>query len=218
MVASTAQPTMSPPEADRVQLPGITWETYEHLLNDLEQAGRPLKLVYDRGTLEIEMPTKIHEIIKTFVGQLLEHYLIATGGHFLSLGEATWKRHARLQGLESDACYYIQRVAAVGDGEAIDLERDPPPDLAIEIEVSVPLIDKLPIYLSLGIEELWHIRAPDSVEFLRRDSAGSFRAIDRSVAAPAFTPALIQKFIRLRKTVGNAEAVRTAIVELQAAG
>ena len=218
MVATTSIPSMSPPEADRLRLPGITWETYEHLLADLERAGRPLKLVYDRGVLEIEMPTKIHEIIKTFVSQLLEHYLIASGGSYLSLGEATWKQHARSQGLESDACYYIQNIAAAGSGEDVDLTRDPPPDLAVEVEVTVPLIDKLPIYLAIGIPEVWHVRAPDTVEFLQRSSEGTFASTDRSAAVPALTPPLVQKYLRLRKSIGNAEAIRTAIAELKGSG
>ena len=38
---------------------------------------------------------------------------------------------------------------------AIDLTLDPPPDLAIEIDMTSPSIPRLPIYCALGIPEVW---------------------------------------------------------------
>src|SRR5207247_4723646 len=39
-------------------LEGISWETYEHLLTDLE--GQNLRLTYDHGRLTIVSPTHLH--------------------------------------------------------------------------------------------------------------------------------------------------------------
>jgi Uma2 family endonuclease len=52
-----------------------------------------------------------------------------------SLGSITWSRKDLQKGLEPDECYYIQNEFAVRGKNIINLELDPPPDLAIEIAV-----------------------------------------------------------------------------------
>ena len=37
----------------------------------------------------------------------------------------------------------------------IDLEKDPPPDLALEIDLTSKSLPRLPIYLRLGVPEIW---------------------------------------------------------------
>ena len=62
------------------------------------------------------------------------------------------------KGLEADHCYWIAHQAAVrGKGE-INLLIDPPPDLALEVDVTRSSIPKLPIYRALGVPEVWRWR------------------------------------------------------------
>ena len=74
---------------------------------------------------------------------------------FDSLGSTTFRRHLLDKGLEPDDCYYIQNYNKVWDKENLDLEVDPPPDLVVEVEVSVRMIRRLPIYAALGVPEVW---------------------------------------------------------------
>jgi len=46
-------------------------------------------------------------------------------------------------GKEADECFYIKNEAAVRGKLKIDLTVDPPPDLAIEIDVSNSSLDKM---------------------------------------------------------------------------
>ena len=45
--------------------------------------------------------------------------------------------------------------AKCGANASLDLTVDPPPDLAIEVDISRSSIDKLGIYADLGVPELW---------------------------------------------------------------
>ncbi|WP_364420349.1 hypothetical protein [Moorena sp. SIO3H5] len=61
---------LSPP-AERIQLSGISWQTYETLLNELENHRR-LRLTYNRGNLEIMAPSPEHELYKKVMGRFVE--------------------------------------------------------------------------------------------------------------------------------------------------
>jgi len=41
-----------------------------------------------------------------------------------------------LQGIEPDQCFYIQNESAIRGKKRLDLTVDPPPDLALEIDVT----------------------------------------------------------------------------------
>ena len=60
-------------------------------------------------------------------------------------------------GLEADESYYIQNYARI-QGREVDLTIDPPPDLAIEIDLSLPDVEKSSIYARLGVPEIWRWR------------------------------------------------------------
>lgn len=57
-------------------------------------------------------------------------------------------------GVEPDACFYIQDEASIRGRDRIDLNFDPPPDLAIEIDMSSSSESKKQSYEALGVPEL----------------------------------------------------------------
>ena len=57
--------------AEIIHLSGISWQTYENLLTDLS-ASRRLRLTYNRGTLEIMVPSPEHERYKQVLGRFVE--------------------------------------------------------------------------------------------------------------------------------------------------
>jgi hypothetical protein len=57
--------------------------------------------------------------------------------------------------VEADECYYIVNKMLLDSKGFLDLKKDPPPDLAIEAEISETSIPKKPIYARLGVPELW---------------------------------------------------------------
>lgn len=170
----------------RVVLSGISWAMYEQLVDELDRAGRRLMLTFDGGDLEVEMPSEIHELIKTFIRALLEQYLIDTETPFLPLGQTTYKRRLLGKGLEPDESYYLSNLGRVSQAGDNDLERVPPPDLAVEVEVTVPMLDKLPVYAAIGIRELWHIQEDGTVRILRLKN-GDYADVPASHEIPFFT-------------------------------
>jgi Uma2 family endonuclease len=139
---------------DRVILPHISWQTYQSLIKDFEQEPA-LRLTYDRGTLEIRMPLDPHETYKKLLGRLIEAATEELNMEVRSLGSRTWNREDLARGLEPDQCYYIQNEALVRKVEQIDLNQFPPPDLAIEIDITSSSINRLSIYAALGVPEVW---------------------------------------------------------------
>ena len=98
-------------------------------------------------------PLPEHEINKVLITNLVEILLEELDIEFWSLGSTTFKNKIMLQGIEPDNCFYIEHESAVRGKDRLDLTIDPPPDLAIEVEVTSRSNPN--IYATLGVPELW---------------------------------------------------------------
>ena len=112
-------------------------------------------MTYDHQWLEIMTPLPEHEANKRLLGRIVEATTEELGLEIYSLGSTTWSREDLQRGLEPDECYYITSEAQVRGKTDIDLTIDPPPDLAIEIDITSSSLNRLEIYASLGIKEVW---------------------------------------------------------------
>lgn len=186
--------------SNEVVLWGIDWQTYVRLRDESDRAGSHAMMVYNEGALFIEMPNKLHEIIRMFVGSMLEHYLLDHDISFAPLGATTWRREIERKGIEADGCFYIQNVAIADLREEADLTIDPPPDLAIEVEVTAPLIPKLPVYADIGVPEVWHIKRWEQVQILLLNpQTRRYVPASESVAVAGMTAARLQQLIAERR-------------------
>ncbi|MGF1632994.1 MAG: Uma2 family endonuclease, partial [Phycisphaerae bacterium] len=156
MVTTTPNGIATDPH-NRATLSGITWEMYEQILEQTERSGRRCVLNYDGGELEIEMPSKLHELIKKFLAAILEVYLFDKATRFVPAGQTTFRRRMLDKGLEADECYYLTRLDEADDTTSPGDAEPPAPDLAVEVEVATPLLAKLPIYAAVGVTEIWHV-------------------------------------------------------------
>ncbi|MGH7137947.1 MAG: Uma2 family endonuclease, partial [Pirellulales bacterium] len=138
----------------RFVLNGVSWETYV-ALRDIE-ANWHVRMTYDRGTLEMKVNSDRHENMKKLIGRLIEAFTAELNIPLRSFGETTWRRREIDKGLEADECYYIVNQTLVSRRVEVDLLRDPPPDLALEVVVSHGDVDKMAIYAALGVPEVWH--------------------------------------------------------------
>lgn len=146
--------TPLPISESKVLLQGVSWSTYQALVQDL--AEKPNKrLTYDHQWLEIMTPLPEHEANKRLLGRIVEATTEELGLEIYSLGSTTWSREDLQRGLEPDECYYITAESQVRGKKRIDLTVDPPPDLAIEIDITSSSLDRLEIYASLRIKEIW---------------------------------------------------------------
>lgn len=125
----------------RVVLPGISWEQYDALTRSLGD-GSGVRTTYLDGRLEILMPGRQHEHVKTMLARLLFIFAEERGIPLNGFGSETLRKEARRSGLEPDECYCVGR------------ER-PVPDLAIEVVMTSVGVDKLEAYRRLGVGEVW---------------------------------------------------------------
>ena len=142
------------PAGQSLILDDISWQDFEEILLELGNS-RPSRLAYDNGTLEIMTPLPEHEYFKTVIGDVVKDVADELEQDYESYGSTTWRRRAKVAGLEPDDCFYFQNEAAVRGRVDLDLQRDPPPDLALEIDVTSKSLDRLPIYARLGGAEVW---------------------------------------------------------------
>ncbi len=124
----------------RILLRGIAWSTYEAILADIDGGTR---LTYDRGYLEMMSPSREHERLKRLLGRMIETITEEWEIPISSAGSTTLRSELRQRGVEPDECYYVASEPQVRGRDQMDLHCDPPPDLAIEVELSGDSIDKL---------------------------------------------------------------------------
>ena len=89
--------------AASVLLRDISWEGYCTLRQEI--GDDPVHLTYDDGFLEIEVPSKQHETLKSLVNNMLVTVLRRRRVLFEPAGSTTWKRRDVLKGIEADECY-----------------------------------------------------------------------------------------------------------------
>jgi Uma2 family endonuclease len=191
--------TLTPPLGGIV-LKGIHWDTYQALVRDLElQPSR--RLTYDNGSLEIWMPLPPHESYKRWLGRFVEIVTEELDIEIRSLSASTWSREDLAKGVEADECYYIQNEAVIRGKMAIDLMVDPPPDLAIEIDITNPSLPRLPIYRALGVPEVWRFDG-SRLQFLRLID-GEYRDVTTSIAIRLLTVDVVQTLLQEASEMGE---------------
>lgn len=174
-----------PPIGRGMVLEDVDWKTYTGFLKTFER--RPnFRLTYDRGVLEI-MPRLDHDgdsrFLCKFVGVLTDEL----GLTVKSGGSATLRRQLLQRGIEADECFWIANEPRMRGRRELNLRRDPPPDLAIEVDVTHSSLDRLEIYAALGVPEIWRIDG-NVVAFLALQADGTYADVAASLSFPLVTP------------------------------
>lgn len=143
----------------RVVFHHLTWEAYQQICQALNQHSRNSRLAYDHNILEITMPLEEHESANRWIERLICILVVEMGLKLKTMGSTTLNFPSLEKSAEPDSCYYIQNQPQVA-GKKVDLTRDPPPDLVVEVDLTHTDINKLNLYASMGIPELWRYRAP----------------------------------------------------------
>jgi Uma2 family endonuclease len=190
----------------RLVLYDLPWKTYVRFLKELDE--RPIRLTYDRGALEIMTLSQEHESYRHLLGRFLdvlteELNIPVKGGR-----STTFKRKKRQRGLEPDGCYWIATEPQVRGKDQIDLRRDPPPDLAIEVEISRSALDRLAIYAALGVPEVWRFDG-QSLQVCRLGPDGEYAVCDHSPTFPFRPLAELVAFLQRRKEMDETSLVRS---------
>lgn len=140
----------------RIVLSGVSWGLYEQLRENEENWH--VRMAYDNGRLKLMSPSADHVAIKRLIGRMIEAFTEELNVPCRSLSGTTWKRPELAKGLEADECYYNLNHRRVCRRRQVDLAVDPPPDVAVETEISRSIVPRLRIYAALGVPEIWRWR------------------------------------------------------------
>jgi len=153
----------------RIVLRSVSWDSYITIAEALDsQPG--LRLTYDRGSLEFMTTSNLHEFLKKWYSRFVEVITEECDLPIATFGSMTFQRADLEQGFEPDDCFWIEHELQLRGRRDYHPTNDSPPDLLIEIEVSRSEIDRMAIYATMGIPEVWRIDAQQLIiEVLQPD-------------------------------------------------
>jgi Uma2 family endonuclease len=183
MVAAASMLFESLDAERRFLLTGVPWSAYVALRDALE--GASVRMTFLEGSLELMSPSELHEEDSNLIARLLEAWADEVDVDLRSFGSATFRREAGRRGAEPDKCYTVGPKA-----------KDVPPQLAIEVIISNPLVDKLEVYAGLGVAEVWLWRSSARAFAVHRLTGDRYTMVERSELLPALDLALLSSFVR----------------------
>ncbi|MBE9038905.1 Uma2 family endonuclease [aff. Roholtiella sp. LEGE 12411] len=185
-------------------LKDISWEQLENILEEMGER-RAARISYSHGWLEIMVPLPEHEKDKELIGDLVKILLEIFQIDFEPFGSTTLKNERMQQAVEPDTSFYIQNQAAVIGKNRIDLTIDPPPDLAIEVDITSRT--RFDNYEILGVPELWRytqqgleISLLQQGKYIKSQSSPNFPDIP--------IVELVNEYIQQCLSIGRSQAMR----------
>ena len=189
---TTATATLTLASEQRILLDNISWETYEALLEGIGE--RQIRLTYDDGFLEIMTLSLDHESYGSWIDRLIGTLTFELNIPIRSGGSTTLKRKLKKKGLEPDECYWIQNEEKMRGKREFDVKIDPPPDLAVEVDISRSSLNRMPIYAAFKIPEIWRFDGERLGVY--RLHKGKYRENKRSAIFPFLPLEQMADFIR----------------------
>ena len=183
----------------------VSWEEYQGLLKEMEENWPGMRVTYNKGRLEIMSPSPKHERIKAFVDHLVAVFCDETGLAMENFGSTTYHRKRDARGAEPDACFYVTDLDRIIGKDEIDLDRDPPPDVVVEIDIANQSFGKFEIYAGFGVPEIW--RYDDRRMHIHRFTGKRYIEIQSSRFFSGLTAAVLTDFIGRSKTQGRTAAL-----------
>jgi Uma2 family endonuclease len=187
------------PPGKQLLLKDVSWQQYQEILANFGES-RSARVSYSNGMLELMVPLPEHEDDKVIIGNLVEAILEEMDIEFRSLGSTTFNKESMAAAVEPDDCFYIQNEAAVRGKKRLDLTVDPPPDLAIEIDITSRT--RLASYQNLGVPELWRYNGTKlEINILQ---AGKYLESNESLNFPNLPIAeVIPQYLEQSKVIGR---------------
>jgi Uma2 family endonuclease len=194
------------PLGQRLLIHDLDWSEFEAVLAELGEK-RAARIAYSNGTLEIRMPLPKHEREKSILGDIVKILLDELEIDCECFGSTTFKRQEMNYGIEPDECFYIQNHQAVIGRDQLDLSVDPPPDLAIEVDVTSKT--QIEAYARLGVPELWVYAGTELKIYVLELESGQYQL---STTSPTFPDlpisAWVVEVVDQSRAIGRSPALR----------
>lgn len=197
----SARATANPPQVggdEQVTLRRVSWETYERLLADDAERRVP-RLTFDHGVLELVTPSMPHDEDTRTISLFIEIVTAVLGIPIRGTGSTTFRRRDLERGFEPDASFHIQHEPQIRGQREVDLLVDPPPDLVLEMEYSRSAIDKLELFASMGVPEVWRCDGEDVTIHLL--AGGRYHESSNSACLPIVTSEAVSRLLAVSRTM-----------------
>lgn len=203
-------PITLPPPGEGLVMHHVAWETFLEILEELGET-RGSRLAYDRGRLEFVTPTPFHEHVGSLLGRFVEILGEELDLDLASIKATTLLREDLFRAGEADECFYLANEPLVRPCDELDLQKDPPPDLAIEIDVTTTCFARLEVWRALGIPEVWRYSKGSLEIFVLRNLArhdGVYEPVRTSLSFPQIPVERFTEFLELRHEHSDTEIAR----------
>lgn len=185
---------------------GVSWDFYSRTLEEIGPS-RGTRVTYDNGRMEIVTSSNLHERAGSTIGRMIEVYASVMEIDVTPDGQLTLRKESLQQGLEPDECFYVNMQEPPATEGPFDLNLYPPPNLAVEVEISRGSIPKQPIYAALGVKEVWRFDG-HVVQSLHLGEDGKYRSGARSLAFPDLPLDEFSRFLLSALTDSHPKAIR----------
>jgi Uma2 family endonuclease len=175
------------PFDERWVIRGVDWDFYTRLLDVVGE--RPsVRIAYDGKDLEIMVTGPLHDNTAELAGDLVGVIGEELEIPWRAMGRTTWKREAVARGIEADQCFYflpekLAAAAAALKRKSNDVADYPNPDLAVEVDISRPEVDRPAIYAALRVSEVWRFD-DEGLTIGRLNNPGSYDNVEESLFLP----------------------------------
>jgi Uma2 family endonuclease len=146
-----------------------------------------------------------HENYAQFLEGLMTIIKLRRRINIRSFGSATMRQRKKSKGNEPDVCFYVQAAAALGNRMQLDFEVDPPPDIAVEIDVHHDSRSKWSIYVALGVPEVWRYDGQEMTIFVLQET--QYVAVPQSQALPLLTSRILTESLAHLRDEGDLQAL-----------
>ena len=178
----------------RIGIEGVSYEFYKQFCDEIGE--QPIRLSYNDGCLEIMVTKSPHEFFKKVLAKLIEATIFELNIPVRSGGAMTFQRDDLKKGFEPDECWWLAHESIVRKTTDFDFQKDPPPDLAIEVEMSHSLAGRIHIFAAMKVPEVWRFNGR-LLRFCILGADGKYADAECSKAFPFLRPEHLQPFLSL---------------------
>lgn len=184
---------------------GLDWRRYRDIAHAIGESH--VRLTYSAGELEFMTLSHGHERCCSLIGRMIDVLTEELDLPVQSGGSTTLDREDLDRGAEPDRCYYLEHEPLVRGKEEIDLAVDPPPDLAVEVDMSRSSRVRLTIYAMMGIPEVWRFDG-ETMWFHRLNAEPRYDLTSESLFFPGISPNLLSEFLAQRSELDDTRLMR----------
>jgi Uma2 family endonuclease len=188
-------------------LRGVDWNHYLQLRN--HPGNSHLRLSYLDGTLILVSPQFIHHRygwrIAVMVAEIAEGLQIPTQCTVSTTLQRKGSKPGKGTAKEPDfAFYFRENESRMRNKEDINLEIDPPTDLAIEIDHKADSSKALALYARIGVPEVWRYKTKTNKLWFGRLVGDHYESMSHSVNLPQLTPEVVLTALKMMNEIGEA--------------